>query len=201
MNPVWNLYRFDHYRFVQVRPQLRSAADPAAFAALAEGPETDAIVEALIEGDVDIAGARQDVLIALCCVGEPLPCPKRFPRILQRMRHDVRTEEGTEMLTDAIAGARNLDTWLRPPGKLAGFLTPDETSAVYQAYWTADSRGRPPHRKTDRPMRRGGLLSAIATFFRRLFDRGLATDEVYRLLGELLEEAVANGQGIAVITV
>ncbi len=201
MDAVWNLYRFNHYRFVQIRPLLRSAADPAAFAALAEGPETEAIVEALIEGELDIVGARQDISITLCCVGEPLPCPRHFPRILQQMRDDVRTEEGTEMLSDAIAGARNLESWLRPPGKLAGLLTPDETKTVYEAYWTAEGRRRLPRRKRAKPVRRGGLLVAIDTFFRRLFDRGLAAHEVYRLLGQLLEEAVENGQGIAVVTV
>lgn len=201
MNPVWNLYRFDHYRFVQVRPLLRAAAHPAEFAALADTDETDAIIEALIEGDIDVVGARQDFLISLCCAGEPVPCPKHFPRILQRMRIDVRTEEGTEMLSDAIAGGRNLDSWLRPPGKLAGLLTPDEASAVYESYVLAESRSRLPRRNNVRPVRRGGLLSAIATFFRRLFDRELASDEVYRLLGQLLEDAVNNGQGIAVVTV
>lgn len=201
MDPLWNLYRFDHYRFVQLRPALRCASDAATFASLAEGPASEAIVEALIEGDVDVVGARQDFLIALCCIGEPVPCPKRFPRILQRMRTDVRTEEGAEILSDAIAGGRNLDNWLLPAGKLAGILTPDETSTVYQAYSTADALGRLGRLKRHQSVRKGGLLSGIVTFFRRLFDWGLAGDEVYRLLGQLLEEAVACGQGIAVVTV
>ena len=198
---TWNLYRFDYLRYVEMRPILRAAKEPAAFASLADQPETDAIVEALIEGDIDAVGARQAFLIASCCIGESLPCPSDFPRILRRLRRDIKTEAGIELLSDAIAGARNMDTWLLPKGQLAGFLTPVETEAVLDAYRLAKTRrspGRPPKRTR---ARRGGLLPGIATFLRRLFDRGLAADELYRLLGELLEEAVDNDEGIAVVCV
>src|SRR5436853_6049754 len=89
---TWNLYRFDYLRYVDVRPRLRSAKEPAAFASLADQPETDAIVEALIEGDIDPTSARQAFLITLCCIAEPLPCPKEFPRVLRRLRKEIRSE-------------------------------------------------------------------------------------------------------------
>jgi hypothetical protein len=201
MAVVWNLYRFDYSRYVQARPHLRKAQDPAAFAALAEGPETDALVEALIEGDVDIVAARHAFLIAYCCVGEPLPCTRRFPRILKQLRQDVRTEAGTEMLADAFAAGKNLESWLLPDAELVGFLTPPEAKVVLDAYRLAETRQRLTRQSRSRRIRRGGLLQVFSTFFRRLFDRGLAADETYRLLGELLEDAVGNDQGIAVVSV
>jgi hypothetical protein len=201
MAVVWNLYRFDYSRYVQVRPHLRKAQDPAAFAALAEGPEADAIVEALIEGDVDVIAARHAFLIAYCCVGEPLPCTRRFPRILKRLRQDVRTEVGTEMLADALAAGKNLESWLLPDAELVGFLTPAEAKVVLDAYRMAETRYKLARQPRSSRVRRGGLLQVFSTFFRRLFDRGLAADEMYRLLGELLEDAAIYNQGIAVVSV
>jgi len=201
MTAVWNLYRFDYIRFVEIRPYLRTAAEPADFAALSQGAETDAIVEAVIEGDLNAISARHAFLLACCCVGQPLPCPRRFPRILKQLRQDIHTEAGTDLLSDAMAGRRNLETWLQPRGEVLGLLTPAETSDVLAAYLMAESAHRLSRARGGRRLRRGGLLNAFATFFRRLFDRGLAADEVFRLLGDLLETAVANGEGIAVIAV
>jgi hypothetical protein len=158
-------------------------------------------VEAIIEGELNAISARHAFLIACCCLGQPLPCPRRFPRILQRLRQDIHTEAGTDLLSEAMAGRRNLETWLQPRGEVLGLLTPEETSEVLAAYLMAESAHRQPRRKGGKRVRRGGLLNAFGTFFRRLFDRGLATDEVFRLLGDLLESAVANKEGIAVIAV
>ena len=199
MSVAWNLYRFDYSRYVQIRPYLRSAKEPAEFAALSEGPETDAIVEALIEGELDVIGARHEFLIASCCVGEPLPCTKRMPAILRKLRQDVRTEEGIEMLADAFVAGRNLETWLLPYSELLGFLTPPETQAVFNSYRLAETRYNPERQNSNKSPRRGGLLPSVAAFARLLFDRGLATDELYRLLGEFLEEAAEHRQGLAVV--
>ena len=148
---TWNLYRFDYHRYIEVRPRLRAAKDPAQFATLAHQPDTEAIVEALIEGDINAVGARQAFLIAYCCVGEPLPCPANFPRILRRLRRDIRAEAGIELLADALAGARNLDAWLQPRAQLAGFLTPAETETVLEAYrLTKTRRGQSRVAKRDR---------------------------------------------------
>ena len=199
MDRTWNLYRFDQVRYAELRPMLRTATRPAEFAALADSVETDAIIEALIEGDLDAVSVRQAFLITLCCNGEPLECPRGLPRILQRMRSDIRAETGSEILSDAIVGSRNIERWLLPTGKLAGFLTPGEAASVLESFRSSDSRHSARGRARRRPARRGGLFNAVATFFRRLFDQGLASDEMQRLLRELLEAAVANNEGIAVI--
>ncbi len=201
MDVAWNLYRFDYARYVQIRPLLRTAVEAPAFAAVSDCPETDAIVEALIDGEVVPTEARQAFVISLCCVGDALPCPRSFPLILKQIRRDIRSEAGAEMLTDAIAGGRNLDTWLRPSAKFAGFLTPDETSTVWGLYKLAELRVRAPYERSRGRTRRGGLINNAASFVRRLFDLGLGADEVYRLLGELLEDAVYHSQGVAVVAV
>ncbi|HLJ57587.1 MAG TPA: hypothetical protein VKT77_21300 [Chthonomonadaceae bacterium] len=196
MDAYWNLYRFDYSRFVMLLPSVRSALDPTAFASLSDSQETDAIVEALVEGDIEVVPARHDLVISLCCIGEPLPCPRQFLKILQKMRSNPRSEAGMDILADAFAAGRNLEAALRPPGRLAGLLTPAETADVYASYWKGGARGLPQRRPR---IRRGGLVGAIGGFFRRLFDRGLAEDELRRLLGDLLEEAVENGEGMAVV--
>ena len=196
----WNLYRFDYVRFVELRPFLRSASAPSAFAELADSPDTDAIVAAFNEGEIDVVAARQAIVISIGCVGEPLPFPNNFAGVLRRLRKDIRGEEGFEILIDAIVGGRNIETWLAPGGELVGLLTPTEVKTVLDAYRSGSSSTRKRLEPSLRPKRRGGLLPNIATFLRHLFDRGLAIDELYRLLGELLEEAVSNGEGIAVVT-
>ena len=199
MAVVWKLYRFNHARFLQIRPRLRSALLATEFAALADGPDLDAVVEALNEGETDAFSARHDVIIAVCCSGDPLPCSACFPKVLQSMRRTMRAEEGTELLADAIAGGRNLESWLQPGGKLAGYLTSEEVEAVRDAYKKVKTSNHALRSKSGSRVRRGGVIWAIATFFRRLFDRGLAQDELYGLLGEFLDEVVAEKQGIAVI--
>jgi len=200
MAKVWNLYRFDFARFLLLRPELRIANQASEFALLGDSPDIEAIVVALVDGEIDAVAARHSVLIALCCVGEPVSCPLRFTRTLQMMRRNVRAEIGIEMLSDAIAGQRNIEPWLRPDGKLVGYLTPDETVKVLEALNISELvRGFNPGRRSPR-VRRGGLVGGVRTFFRRLFDRGPANDEVSRLLGEMLEEAVSNREGIAVIS-
>lgn len=199
MAVMWNLYRFDYVRYVALRRYLRTAADAAEFAGLAEGPETEAIVEALVEGEIDVLGARQAFVVAQCCIGEPLPCPQRFPRIVKRLRRDVRAELGAEILIEAVLGSRDVESWLGRSGKLTGFLNPDETAAVLDAYRFVGKRLRAEKAGNTAGMLIRHLFHNAVTFVRRLFDRGLAADEVYRLLGELLEAAVAEGHGIAVV--
>jgi hypothetical protein len=201
MTAVWNLYRFDYYRFLQLRPQLRTAVDADEFAAIDAGPGADAIVEALIERELDGIQARQAMLIACCCVGDPMPCPRHLPAVLKRLLQHAQAEAGADLLIDAIAGARNMESWLQPRGQLVGFLTPDETRSVLDAYVLADASARLARRKSHRPARHGGVLHVLLTFLRRAFDRDLPAEELYRLLGELLEEAVSHGNGIAVVSV
>ena len=54
MEVRWRFYRFDYARYLELRPALRSATTPDAFAALADSPETQAIADALLENAIGL---------------------------------------------------------------------------------------------------------------------------------------------------
>ena len=83
MQARWNVYCFDYARYLELRPRLRSAATADAFAVLAEGPEGEAIAQAVLEQTLTPEEARNALVIALCCVGDPLPLDATFPRFLR----------------------------------------------------------------------------------------------------------------------
>lgn len=198
MAVCWQLYRFDYSVFVQLRPALRTAATPAAFAALADSEETEAIVEAMLEDEIDVAEARQAFLLATCCGGEAISFHNSFPRLITSLRRERKAEAGLELLSEALAGGKNMESWLQPPIALIGFLTPRETLTLYEAYNLLTGSARQPGQGRRR-IRRGGLLKAILAFFSRLFDREPPPEEVFRLLGDMLEEAIQRDEGIAVV--
>ena len=89
--------------------------------------------------------------------------------------------------------------WLLPAHGLIGFVTPAETITLHRAFLRLGRRVDFPLAGSARRRRRGGLLGACARFVRRLLDRGPGPEEMYRLLCDLVEEAVRNDEGLAVI--
>ena len=181
------------------------ARSPEAFAALAEGPEGDAIAEGVAEGTLTLESARNVLVSTLCCLDDPLPVDASFPRFLAALGRRRGAEEAAEMLGALVSGGRPVEVWLRDPQGLLGWLTPEETQALHNSYTSLSGmNGR--HRRIigsigkgrSRPLRRGGLLGSFVCFMRNLFNAGPQPDDILFLLGKQLQEAIAQNQGLAV---
>ena len=202
MQARWNVYCFDYARYLELRPRLRSAATADAFAALAEGPEGDAIAQAVLEQTLTLEEARNALVTALCCVGDPLPLDATFPRFLAALARRNGAEDAAEALGALVSGGKPVEAWLTAPDGIIGCLTPDETATLYRSYVPLTSRrGRSMARvgrTGGRRVRRGGLVGALVSFVRHLFNSGPQPDDVLRLLGQLLEDAHKQNYGLAV---
>lgn len=183
----------------ELRPALRSATTPAAFAAIADTPETGALAEALIDNEITFAEARRAFVETACCVGDPLLLDSHFARFVSELGRHRGAEEASELLAELLAGSKNLEPWLRDSSGFGGILTPEETLSLARSYSVVTKRGRIGKRGKKR-RRRGGLVGAVTDFIRRLFDRRPLDEEIVRLLGELIAEAQDNGEGVAVLT-
>jgi hypothetical protein len=197
VNTPWRLYRFDYTRYLELRPSLRSATTPAAFAAIADSPETCAIADALFEDEITLTDARRAFIETACCVGEPLVLDRNFARFVSAIGHRRGAEDAAELLSELLAGSKNLEPWMLPAVGLIGFLTPQETTLLSRSYAVVARRGRLGRRGKRR--RRGGLLGVCVGFLRRLFDRDLPDDEMLLLLGDQIAEAEERGEGLAVV--
>src|SRR5579871_5139557 len=198
MDVRWYCYRFDYAEYVRIRPALRAATTPAALEALAQGPEVDAIVETFMAAEISLSEARAAMVQALCCRGEPLPFDPGLPRIIAMLERADGMEEGASLLTGMLSGGRNMEPWLQPSSGLAGFLTPQETSALYVAFvsWRGRTyrRGRQPGNR-----RVKGLMRGVFGFVRHLLNAGPQPDETLRLMGQLLDDAARHDCGIAAV--
>jgi hypothetical protein len=201
MTACWYFHRFDYERYLALRPTLRAAVVPAAFEPLADTLETRTIVEALENSEISLLAAKQAFVQELCCRGEAIPFHKGFPSFVAALGRSQEIEEGTELLSRMLAGGKNLEAWLQPAAGLNGFLTPEETVTLQKscALLLRGGRLHVPGRKRRKRIRRGGLLGLLRGFLRRLFDREPPPEEILALLGELVEEAVRRGEGIAVV--
>jgi hypothetical protein len=221
MDVAWYCYRFDYDRFLRLRPMLRAAATPAALAALTQGFETDfrlqargdangdamnvdtmveAIVDSLDEGDATLSEARAALVCHLCCRGEPLPFDNGLPRAIAGLQRASGMEEAGELLSAMLTGGRNMEPWMIPSAGLAGFLTPQEASALYVSLvaWRAQAYSRR-HTRAGRPV--GGLFAAGARLMRHLLNLGPLPEETLRLVGQLLHEAASQQEGIAAVAI
>ena len=202
MQARWNVYCFDYARYLELRPRLRSALTADAFLALAEGPEGEAIAQAVLEETLTPEEARNALVTALCCVGDPLPLDATFPRFLAALARRNGAEDAAEALGALVSGGKPVEAWLNAPDGVLGWLTPDETRALYHSYAPLTGRrGRSMARvgrASRRRVRRGGLVGAVTSFVRHLFNSGPQPDDLLRLLGYLIEEANKQNYGLAV---
>ena len=200
MTVSWKFYRFDYGRYLELRPELRTAEDPAEFAALSETDVTDAVVDALTNdlGEIEPEYARNVFVQTLCCVGEPLPLDPGLLRIVARLAHTRGTEDLGEQLEALLGGSVNLEPWLMPtrnlPMALLGFLTPQETQTLHGTCAEVFRTGG----KSRKRRRRGGLINRAGEFVRQLLALELKPEESLALLGELIAEAAERNEGIAV---
>ncbi len=202
MQVSWNFYRFDYARFLMLRPLLRAATLPEAFAAFGEGAEIEAIAEAVAEQSLTLEAARNALAFALCCEGDALPVDASFPRFVAAVSRRRGMEDVGEMLGGLISGGKPVEAWMAADDGIAGMLTPDETTRLYAACRPLlTGRGRSLSQvggKRGRRTRRGGLVGACIHFVRHLLNLGPLPDDLLLLLGTLLKAAQANEQGIAV---
>jgi hypothetical protein len=200
MNVHWYCYRFDHDFFLRLRPPLRAATTPAALIALAEGPEVTAIADALEDGETTLTQARTALIQATCCLGEPLPFDRGLPRTLARLARTEGMEDAALLLTEMLSAGRNMEPWLQPSSGIVGFLTPQESSAVYVSFIAWCSR-RSGARRTNSQTRKGGLLPGCAGLIRQLLNGGPDPEDTLRLLGQLLDDAAHHRAGIAAVAI
>jgi hypothetical protein len=198
MSASWKFYRFDYSRYLEIRPELRSAQDPDAFLALSDNPLTEATVAALHAEEIEPRSARNVVVQTLCCLGEPLPLDPGLLRIVAQLAHTRGTEDLGEQLESLLGGGVNLEAWLVPvsalPNTLLGFLTPEQTEALHRDYGNVFRTGG----KSRKRRRKGGLVGKVGAFLRQLLVLELRPEESLALLGELIAEAVDRAEGIAV---
>jgi hypothetical protein len=196
----WNFYRFDFAKYVAVRPVLRVATTASVLAGLVEDAETQAIVDALSDGEIPPLEARQAFVKAACCVGEPLFVDRGFPRLLAGLTRHRDGAEVAELLGELLAGKKNLEPWLMPPAGLTGFLNPQETRQMvgYLSRYVAAGGFR-----EGRAGRGGGgpLWTASFRFVLRLFDRAPQSHDLLLLLEDFFEEAVRRKEGVAVVAI
>jgi hypothetical protein len=202
MQARWNVYCFDYARYLELRPRLRSAVAADAFASLLEGPEGKAIEQAVSEQTLTPEEARNALVTALCCVGDPLPLDAKFPRFLAALARRNGAEDAAEALGALVSGGKPVEAWLNAPDGIIGWLTPDETQALYRSYSPLTGRRvrsmARVGRASGRRIRRGGLVGVIVSFVRHLFNSGPQPDDLLRLLGHLLKDAQEQGYGLAV---
>lgn len=202
MQVSWNFYRFDYARFLMLRPLLRAASMPEAFAAFGEGAEVEVIAEAVAEQSLTLEEARNALILVLCCEGDPLPVDASFPRFVAALSRRRGAEDAAEMLGGLVSGGKHVEAWMAAEDGITGLLTPDETMQLYAACQPLLSRrGRSLSQvggRQGRRTRRGGLVGACINFARHLFNLGPLPDDLLLLLGMLLKESQANEQGIAI---
>lgn len=201
MQVHWYLYRFDHNLYLQLRPMLRAAVTPEGLEALGEGPEVEAIADALEAQEMSLTEARSALVQALCCVGEPVPFTMELSRLISTLERTPGMEEGAALLGEMLSGKR-LEPWLLPSAGLSGFLTPQDASAVHVAYTSASPRAL--RRRSGRRVRRGGLIrnggAWCIDLVRHLCGLAPRSEEMLRLLGALLAESTQHGCGIAAVS-
>lgn len=198
MAVCWYFYRFDYARYLMLERSLQVATTPEALADLLEDVAAESIAEDLAMRAISLSEARQLLIQTACCLGEPLPFDRGFPRFIATLGQGKGAEDVAELLSDLLGG-RNLDSWLAPPASLLGFLTTAETAALHAGYSDLSRRGRLRLGRRRGRRRRGGVWGATVAFMRRLFDLGPLPEDIWRLLGNLLAEAVEQEQGIAVV--
>src|SRR4051812_32303171 len=109
MEDCWQFYRFDYIRYQTLRPALRSATTPAAFAVLAEDPETEAITNALMDGTISLHEARSAFVQAVCCLGDPLNLDSGLPRSITALARWRETEDAADILAELLTSRKNME--------------------------------------------------------------------------------------------
>ena len=215
MQPCWYLYGFDYERYLELRPRLRSAGTMQALLVLAEGlPDRfdseilESLCAAMAADGFSLTGAKNALLVELCCAGEALPLDESFAGLAAMLARRKGSEEAGERLLALLAEQHNVEDWFRvgaDESGLRGFLTPDEMHELRARLVPLLARPNPlsaPRRKR----RRGGLvgwlrrpLTACRDFGRSLLNLGPLPDETLLLLDDLLNETARHHRGLVLV--
>ncbi len=194
----WRLYRFDFEEYLELRPALSRADTREALANLADSEELDSVISALFNEEIELSEARQAIVLARCCRGEPILFSKKFLRLVTKLSRNPDLEEGAERIGEALAGGKNLEPWLEPSSELLSLLTPAEIKRLdVEMPLLLEACGAT--RRNKRGLRLRGILPAAGSFFSRLFDREPSAEEMLSLFGEMAEYASSRGEGIVVV--
>jgi hypothetical protein len=201
MHVQWYLYRFDHARYLTLRPLLRAAVKPADFAALTGTPELDAILEAFEAGEITVGEARSSFVQELCFSGAPLPADAALARLVSALQRVSGLEDSGDLLNAMLSGGAHIEPWLRPTAGLTGCLTPLEVAQIHRSWITAEPRVLRHASLAGRRVRRGGLLRPAIRLLQHLQAGGPQPDDLFRLLFDLIVEAVGSDEGLAAVAV
>lgn len=199
----WYFYRFDYAAYTVFRPALRSATTPAAFATLADCPDTLEIVEELLHRDITVETAKHKFVLAKCLLGDPMPIDTSFARFVAGLARRKGFEDAADVLSELIEGGKNRETWLAGDSGISGYLKPEELVLLECLHDGVPKRNRlgatgSPERR--RAAQRGGILGAGANFARQLIVPLSAEDDMLIELCELLNASNAHHDGIIVIS-
>ncbi len=198
MTIFWRLYRFDFEEYLELRSELSRATTPESLSNLADSEELDSVISALFNDDIEISEAKQAVVLARCCRGEPLLFSKKFLRLVTKLSRDPNLEDGAEKIAEALAGGKNLEPWLEPSSELLSILTPAEIKRIDgEMPLLLEACGVGSRRKSGRSM---GLFPTAGSFFMRLFDQEATANEMLSLFSEMVEHASSRGEGIAFVS-
>ena len=197
---TWHLYRFDYEEYLQLKPLLSVANSSESLDAIAITQNLKAVTDALINEEIDIAEARQAIVLSKCCLGEPIHLDRAFLRYLTKLRRDHNTEESAEIIGEALAGGANLESWLQPPGELLSFLTPHETKRLNQSLpnqnQSSSGDGSAPRKKAN-----SSAFSSFTSILKRMFDFAPSSEEAFDLFSDLIEIASERNEGIVFVSV
>lgn len=187
----WYFYHFDYSRYLEMRPYLGRAYSVTSFEPLLIDAESQTIVEELSEGTISYTTARHALVEHFCCLGEPLTFEKELPRFINMLNKKPEGEEASTLLSELLAGGKNLDKWLLPTEKIVGFLKPVQTESLEESLLY--------YRKKYRRRRKNGILTPITSIILNIFDAPPLPRTVMERLLPFLQEAIQEGLGIAVV--
>ncbi len=187
----WYLYHFDFERYLELRPILGRAHDPASLEPLVQDTETQTIYDELLEGSITLAVARHAMVETLCCIGEPLVFARELSRLVSHLSKIKEGIEASIILSELLSGGYNLDKWLLPPCKTYGFLKPSQTVELAESllYYLKKRKRKPGH----------GILRFLHRILLGLTDAPPPERDTLEHLTPFIVEAAENGFGVAVV--
>ena len=194
MNVRWRLYRFNYELFKDISTALRDAEAAADFEPFATTPALDAIVVKLDKGKMHPASAKQRFIISLCCEGQPVDLDRRFLNTAAALKKNENTSTAGRRLHNLLTGGTLDDTWLADTGRgpFRGLLAPHHTFDLL-------NNCRPVMDRVSRRSR--SSADDVRYFLRMMFNDGFDQGATLQAVCVLLQTAVENREGIAVVAV
>lgn len=149
----WYFYHCDYPRYEYLRPLLRQARQPVDFGSLALNVDSREALEDFVENAMDLFQARQAMVEAQCCLGEPFVAGGEFNKLPAFLKKIPAGETSSILLEDMMFGGLNMRDWNQQPERLTGVLTPQERRGLASGIGIV--------RNSLPPRRRAGVLRKI----------------------------------------